>query len=98
MHRGVGMLEAELMRIKAEGDYAAIKALVDRYGVHFDPKLRDQVIERYAKLNLPRYWCGINPLLTPGFDAAGKLDRVDISYPRDYVKLQLGYAALYGVQ
>ena len=31
------MLLAELMRIKAEGDYAAIKALVDKYGVHFDP-------------------------------------------------------------
>jgi dipeptidyl-peptidase-3 len=98
MHRGVGMLEAELMRIKAEGDYAAIKELVDRYAVHFDPKLRDQVVERYEKLDLPRYWCGINSLLTPSFDAAGKLDGVAISYPRDYVKLQLSYAALYGVQ
>ena len=37
MREGVGMLLAELMRIKAEGDYAAIKALVDKYGVHFDP-------------------------------------------------------------
>jgi dipeptidyl-peptidase-3 len=98
MREGVGMLEAELMRIKAEGDYAAIKALVERYAVHFDPKLRDQVVERYGKLNLPRYWCGINPLLTASFDAAGKVDRVEISYPRDYVRLQLGYAALYGVQ
>ena len=78
MRQGVGMLEAELMRIKAEGDYAAIKALVDRYGVRFDPKLRDQVVARYQKLNLPRYWCGINPLLTPGFDAAGKLTAVKL--------------------
>ena len=38
MHQGVGMLLAELMRIKAEGDYAAIKALVDKYAVHFDPE------------------------------------------------------------
>jgi len=98
MRRGVGMLEAELMRIKAEGDYAAIKALVDRYGVHFDSRLRDQVVERFRGLHLPRYWCGVNPLLTPGFDAAGKLERVAISYPRDYVKLQLLYAAMYGVQ
>ena len=37
MREGVGMLLQELMRIKAEGDYAAIKALVDEYGVHFDP-------------------------------------------------------------
>ena len=38
MHEGVGELLAEIMRIKAEGDYNAIKALVDKYGVHFDPK------------------------------------------------------------
>ena len=55
MRKGVGMLLAELMRIKAEGDYDAIKALVDKYGVHFDPALRDQVVARYKKLNLPTY-------------------------------------------
>lgn len=49
MRQGVGMLLAELMRIKAEGDYEAIKALVDRYGSHFDPALRDQVVARYRQ-------------------------------------------------
>jgi dipeptidyl-peptidase-3 len=83
----VGMLLAELMRIKAEGDYPAIKALIDRYGVHFDPKLRDQVLSRYAKLNLPTYWTGINPQL------ALKGDIVTMSYPRDYMRQQLSYAA-----
>jgi hypothetical protein len=34
------------MWIKAEGDYPAIKALVDKYGVHFDPALLDQVVAR----------------------------------------------------
>ena len=58
------MLLTELMRIKAEGDYAAIKALVDKYGVHFDPKLRDQVVARYAKLEIPTYWAGVNADLT----------------------------------
>ena len=48
------------MRIKAEGDYDAIKTLVDTYGVHFDPKLRDQVVARYKALNLPPYWAGVN--------------------------------------
>jgi dipeptidyl-peptidase III len=98
MKQGVGRLLAELMRIKAEGDYAAIKALVDRYAVHFDPKLRDQVVARYQKLNVPAYWAGINSDLTPKFDAAGRITAVAISYPRDYVKQQLGYAAMYGVQ
>jgi dipeptidyl-peptidase III len=98
MKEGVGMLLSELMRIKAEGDYNAIKALVDKYGVHFDPKLRDQVVARYAKLDVPTYWCGINSALSPKFDAAGKVTAVTLSYPRDYVKQQLGYAAMYGVQ
>jgi len=98
MHEGVGMLLAELMRIKGEGDYAAIKALVDRYGVHFDPALRDQVTARYNKLNIPSYWCGINADLTAKFDPAGKITSVSISYPRDFVRQQLSYAAMYGVQ
>jgi dipeptidyl-peptidase-3 len=93
MREGVGMLLAELMRIKAEGDYDAIKALIDKYGVHFDPKLRDQVLARYQKLNLPTYWTGINSDLTAYFDPAGNITKVDISYPRDYVKQQLSYAA-----
>jgi dipeptidyl-peptidase-3 len=95
---GVGMLLSELMRIKAEGDYAAIKALVDKYAVHFDPKLRDQVMARYAKLDVPTYWAGVNSDLTAQFDAAGKVTAVAISYPRDYVKQQLSYAAMYGVR
>jgi dipeptidyl-peptidase-3 len=86
------------MRIKAEGDYAAIKALVDRYGVHFDPRLRDQVVARYRKLDLPGYWCGLNAELTARFNAAGEPAGITMSYPRDYVKQQLSYAAMYGVQ
>jgi dipeptidyl-peptidase-3 len=98
MHKGVGMLLAELMRCKAEGDYAALKALIDKYGVHFDPALRDQVLARYKKLDVPAYWCGINADLNAKFDAAGKVTSVAVSYPRDYVGQQLGYAALYAVK
>jgi dipeptidyl-peptidase-3 len=95
MREGVGLLLAELMRIKGEGDYAAIKTLIDRYGVHFDPKLRDEVVTRYQKLNLPTYWAGVNSELTPQFDAQGKITKVAISYPRDVAKQQLGYSAMY---
>jgi dipeptidyl-peptidase-3 len=100
MRQGVGQLLAELMRIKAEGDYDAIKALIDRYGVHFDPALRDQVMARYRKLDIPTYWAGINPELTApeltaSLDSAGKVGKVEISYPRDFVKQQLGYSAMY---
>ena len=96
MRAGAGMLLAELMRIKAEGDYNAIKALVGQYGVHFDPKLRDQVVARYNKLDLPIYWAGINSDLTPKFGANGEVTAVAISYPRDFAKQQLEFASMYG--
>ena len=94
MREGVGMLLAELMRIKAEGDYEAISKLIDQYGVHFDPKLRDQVVARYQKLNLPTYWAGINPDLTAQFDGQGNVAKVDMSYPRDEVKQQLTWSSM----
>jgi dipeptidyl-peptidase-3 len=73
------------MRIKAEGDYNAIKKLIDTYGSHFDTTLRDEVLARYKKLNLPTYFAGINADVT----------QTTISYPRDYVKQQLSYSAMY---
>lgn len=95
MREGVGMLLAELMRIKAEGDYDAIKALIDKYGVRFDTALRDEVVARYKRLNLPTYWAGVNPELTPTFGADGRLLRVQINYPRDLMRQRLAYAAMY---
>jgi dipeptidyl-peptidase-3 len=95
MRDGVGMLLKELMRIKAEGDYAAIKDLVDRYGVHFDTKVRDQVVARYQALNLPTYWAGINPELTADLDRNGNVTTVRLAYPRDAVRQYLAYGRMY---
>ena len=95
MRQGVGMLLAELMRIKAEGDYDAIKALVDKYGVHFDPAVRDQVLARYQKLNLPTYFAGMNAHLTASFGKNGEVEKVEINYLQDPVRQYLGYGAMY---
>ncbi|HTM24887.1 MAG TPA: hypothetical protein VL225_06820 [Vicinamibacterales bacterium] len=95
MRQGVGMLLAELMRIKAEGDYAAIKVLVDKYGSRFDPKLRDQVVARYKTLNLPTYWAGINAKLTASLGPQKGIPAVTIGYPRDAVRQYLEYGAMY---
>jgi dipeptidyl-peptidase III len=90
MRKGVGLLLADLMRIKAEGDYGAIRSLVGTYGVRFDPKLRDQVIARYKSLNLPSYWAGVNVKLTMAPSGV-----VTATYPRDAVQQYLEYAAMY---
>ena len=92
MHKGVGMLLAELMRIKAEGDYDAAKALISKYGIHFNTAWRDQAVQRYKGLDLPTFWCGINPDLVPG--DSGKPTDIKIVYPRDIVKQQLRYDAI----
>jgi len=95
MRQGVGMLLAELMRIKAEGDYDAIKALVEKYGVHFDPALRDQVVARYQRLNLPTYFAGVNAHLTAKFGKNGEIESVAISYWDDPVAQYLDYGAMF---
>ncbi|HXQ97476.1 MAG TPA: hypothetical protein VN774_03455 [Candidatus Limnocylindrales bacterium] len=96
MRQGVGMLLSELMRIKAEGDYDAAKALISKYGIHFNTAWRDQVVARYKTLDLPTYWVGINPDLTLHKSADGKVDGVDISYPRDILKQQARYSKITG--
>jgi dipeptidyl-peptidase-3 len=94
VHQGAGMLLAELMRIKGEGDFAAIKALVDQYGVHFDPKLRDEVVARYTKLNIPTYYAGVNAELTPTIKG-GKVTSVKMTYPASVTEQRLRYAAMF---
>ncbi|HKS96436.1 MAG TPA: peptidase M49 [Terriglobia bacterium] len=96
MRQGVGMLLAELMRIKAEGDYPAAKALISKYGIHFNTGWRDQVVARYDKLHLPTYWVGINPDLVPHFGPKGRVDAVEIRYPRDIERQQLRYSEIAG--
>jgi dipeptidyl-peptidase-3 len=96
MREGVGQLLAELMRIKAEGDYEAIKGLIDKYAVNFDPKIRDEVVARYKKLNLPTYWAGVNPDVTLTKDRNGKITGAQMTYPRDFMGQRLRYSAMYG--
>jgi dipeptidyl-peptidase-3 len=90
MRQGVGMLLAELMRIKAEGDYDAAKELITKYSIHFNTAWRDQIVTRYRTLDIPNYWVGINPELELRHGA------VQISYPRDIVKQQLRYTTIAG--
>ena len=91
---GCGRLLAEVQRIKAEGDYAAAKKLFDAYGVHFDPKLRDQVVARVDRLKLPSYTGFVMPKLTPVQDGDGKISDVKVSYPQDLTAQMLEYAGV----
>jgi dipeptidyl-peptidase-3 len=89
---GVGRLLAEVQRIKSEGDYAGAKALFDTHGIHFDAKLRDEVVARVQALNLPSYTAFVMPKLTPVRDAAGAITDVTISYPMDLTTQMLEFS------
>ena len=96
MREAVGMLLAELMRIKAEGDYGAAKALIIKYGIHFNTEWRDQIVARFKKLNLPTYSVGIYPDLDLHKGVDGKPDGVTMTYPRDIMEQQLRWSKIAG--
>ena len=91
-HEGVGRLLAEVQRIKSEGDYAAARALFETYGVHFDPALRDEIVARVDRLNLPSYTGFVQPRLEAVRDAEGAIVDVRISYPEDLEQQMLEYS------
>ncbi len=89
---GVGRLLADVQRIKAEGDYAAAKQLFDTHGIHFDPKLRDEVVARVEALKLASYSGFVQPKLDAMTGPDGTITDVKISYPQDLAKQMLEYA------
>jgi dipeptidyl-peptidase-3 len=89
---GVGRLLAETQRIKAEGDYAAAKALFETHGVHFDGSLRDEVVARVDHLKMPSYTGFVQPRLQAIKASDGTITDVSISYPLDLTAQMLEYS------
>jgi dipeptidyl-peptidase-3 len=90
--QGVGQLLQEVQRIKAEGDYEAAKALFEQHGVHFDAALRDEVVARVERLQMPSYTGFVQPRLEPALAADGTITDVHISYPLDLTTQMLEYS------
>ena len=87
----VGRLLAEVMRIKADGDYEAAVKLFETYGVHFDSRLRDEVVARVDRLKMPSYTGFVQPRLEAVTGADGRISDVKISYPADLTTQMLEY-------
>jgi dipeptidyl-peptidase-3 len=90
---GVGRLLAEVQRIKSAGDYLAARRLFEEHGVHFDPALRDEVVERVDRLKLPSYTGFVMPRLEARRDTRGDIVDVEVSYPCDLETQMLEYSA-----
>ena len=80
-----GQLLAEIQRITSEGDYAAAKEMVETYAVKVDQPLHQEILDRYAHLNLAPYKGFVNPVYTPVYDAEGNITDVKIDYTEGYV-------------
>jgi dipeptidyl-peptidase-3 len=76
-----GRLLALVQKLKSTGDYAGTKRLFDDYGVKFDPKLRDEVLARYAKLDVAAYTGFVFPRLEAVRAPDGTVIDATISYP-----------------
>jgi dipeptidyl-peptidase-3 len=60
-----GELLALLQDIKARGDFAQLKALIDAHASHLDAALRDEVIARIRALRIARRVVALAPVLKP---------------------------------
>lgn len=89
-----GKLLAEVQRIKSEGDYEAGRMLVEKYAVKVDPKLHNEVLARYAKLNIAPYKGFVNPVYKAEIKD-GEITDVTIDYTEGYADQMLRYSKDY---
>ena len=88
-------LLAEIQRIKSEGDFQAAKQLVENYGVKIDPRLHEEILERYKKLNLAPYKGFVNPVMRLEKNAQGEITDVTLDYTEGYAAQMLRYSRDY---
>ena len=89
-----GELLAEIQRIKSEGDYAAGKAIVEKYAVKVNPEMHKEVKERYNALGLKPYGGFINPEIVPIVENGQVID-YKVEYPTDFLAQHLKYGREY---
>ena len=95
VRRLYGELLKEIQRITSEGDYAAAKAMVEDYAVKVEPTLHNEILARYAQLNLAPYKGFVNPVYTPVFDGEGNITDVTLDYTEGYIEQHLRYSRDY---
>ena len=90
-----GQLLAEVQRIKSEGDFEAGKQLVETYAVKVDPVLHEEILHRYADLNLAPYRGFVNPVMKEVKNKAGEVTNVVLDYTESFVDQMLRYSKDY---
>lgn len=89
-------LLAEIQRIKSEGDFEAAKQLVERYAIHVEPKLHEELLARYKSLGIAPYKGFLNPKMEIVTDSKGNATDVRLDYTEAYDEQMLRYSKEYG--
>lgn len=89
-------LLAEIQRIKSEGDFEAAKQLVERYAIHVEPKLHEELLARYKSLGIAPYKGFLNPKMEIVADSDGNATDVRLDYTEAYDEQMLRYSKEYG--
>lgn len=89
-------LLAEIQRIKSEGDFEAAKQLVERYAIHVEPKLHEELLARYKSLGIAPYKGFLNPKMEIVTDSEGNATDVLLDYTEPYDEQMLRYSKEYG--
>ncbi|MCQ2324234.1 MAG: dipeptidyl peptidase 3 [Paludibacteraceae bacterium] len=97
VRRLFGELLREIQRITSEGDYEAAKQMVETYAVKVNAELHEEVLARYAKLNLSPYKGFVNPVYTAVFDVNGNITDVKIDFTEGYIEQHLRYSRDYSL-
>ena len=95
LHSLFGELLRETQRIKSEGDFAAVEALVEGYGVKVDQKIHEEVLERNKQFTSAPYSGFVNPVLVPVTNDAGEITAIKVTQPDSFVGQMLDYAKKY---
>ena len=80
LHELFGQLLRETQRIKSEGDFEAVQALVEGYGVKVDQEIHAEVLERNKQFKSAPYGGFINPVLEPVTDENGAITAIKVNY------------------
>ncbi|MCD8282760.1 MAG: dipeptidyl peptidase 3 [Prevotella sp.] len=88
-------LLAEIQRIKSEGDYDAARRLIEEYAVKLDTKLHEEMLRRYAAIDIAPYKGFINPVLRPVLDNQNNITDIIADYSESYTDQMLRYGREY---
>ena len=90
-----GLLLKEVQRIKSQGDYKAVRDLVEKYGVNVNRSLHKEVLKRSESLNIAPYAGFMNPKYEIITDTNGEISDIQITYPDNFVDQMLHYDESY---